>query len=566
MKATGIAACLVLMQAAAFSQVMYNQAGYYPDAPKTAIVAGHTASSVFFLLQADSRDTVFRGNLGEERRSAYSSTVTRSADFSAWRKAGLYILVVPGTAPTPAFPIRERAYLDAAAATLRGYFYQRASMPLEQRYAGKWSRAAGHPDEQVLVHTSAADASRSAGTAIAAPGGWYDAGDYNKYVVNSGITVGTLLSAYEDAPGFYRTFDVNIPESGDRIPDILDEARYNLRWMLSMQDPHDGGVYHKCTNASFDGMIMPEKAYAPRYVVQKGTAATLNLAAVAAQASRVYKPFFPAWSDSCLRAAVRAWNWAVQHPDSVYDQDRLNKTFQPAIATGAYGDRQFTDEFFWAAAELLAATGAPQYAAVLDQSKGKAYGLPTWNSVGMLGYYTLLRNKASSPLTVEARQRIMTMAEDYLKKQADNAFGTIMGQSARDFNWGGNANAANQGILLIRAFHLGGDRKFLLAALTNVDYILGRNATGYSFLTGIGYKTPIHPHHRPSVADGIAEPVPGLLAGGPNAGMQDKCKYPFTEIETVYVDDDCSYASNEIAINWNAPLVYLLGAMEDLMK
>ena len=121
-------------------------------------------------------------------------------------------------------------------------------------------------------------------------------------------------------------------------------------------------------------------------------------------------------------------------------------------------------------------------------------------------------------------------------------------------------------MLLIKSYLLTKEKKYLDHALTNADYLLGRNATGYCFVTGIGSKSSMHPHHRQSVADIIVEPVPGLLAGGPNPGRQDGCQYPFTETETAYVDVDCSYASNEIAINWNAPAVYLFNAMEALQK
>src|SRR5439155_20475467 len=89
---------------------------------------------------------------------------------------------------------------------------------------------------------------------------------------------------------------------------------------------------------------------------------------------------------------------------------------------------------------------------------------------------------------------------------------------------------------------------------------------GYCFVAVAGKKSPMHPHHRPSVADGIEEPVPGLLAGGPNPGRQDKCSYEFTETEASYVDSDCAYAANEIAINWNAPMVYLANAIEALKE
>jgi endoglucanase len=156
-----------------------------------------------------------------------------------------------------------------------------------------------------LIHPSAASPQRSAGTTINSTGGWYDAGDYNKYIVNCGITMNTLLSAYEDFPKYFDTLNTHIPESGNKLPDILDEILYNLRWMLTMQDPYDGGVYNKCTNAAFDGMVMPGVTKLPRYVVQKGTTATLDFAAVMAQAARVFKKHIPRLSDSCVKAAEK---------------------------------------------------------------------------------------------------------------------------------------------------------------------------------------------------------------------------------------------------------------------
>ena len=99
-------------------------------------------------------------------------------------------------------------------AAVKGYYYQRSGMALTPEYAGQWSRPAGHPDTQVLVHPSAATALRPAGTVISTPGGWYDAGDYNKYIVNSGITMGTLLDAYEDFPGFFDTLHTQYSADG----------------------------------------------------------------------------------------------------------------------------------------------------------------------------------------------------------------------------------------------------------------------------------------------------------------------------------------------------------------
>src|SRR5690606_3437923 len=154
------------------------------------------------------------------------------------------------------------------------------------------------------IHASAASASRPEGTELGSARGWYDAGDYNKYIVNSGITMGTMLSLYEDFPEYFaHNKDINIPESGDEAPDLRDEIAWNLRWMLTMQDPEDGGVYHKLTTANFEGMVMPHNATNKRYFVQKGTAASRDFAAVMAQASRAYGKYeeqFPGLADSCI--------------------------------------------------------------------------------------------------------------------------------------------------------------------------------------------------------------------------------------------------------------------------
>jgi len=185
----------------------------------------------------------------------------------------------------------------------------------------------------------------------------------------------------------------------------------------------------------------------------------------------------------------------------------------------------------------------------------------------MLAYYTLARHQKALPNYADAavaamKDSITGKANQLANNYKQAAFHTTMGLSPRDFVWGSNAVAANQGILLLQAYQFTRQRKYLEGALSTADYLLGRNATGYCFVTGFGAKSPMHPHHRPSVADGVAEPVPGLLAGGPNPGRQDSCDYPFIEPETAYTDLDCSYASNEIAINWNAPAVYLLQALK----
>jgi endoglucanase len=349
--------------------IVLNQAGFYAQAPKLAIVILPVNAEKFYVVGRPGGDTAFSGLLGPVTPSSNSALSVRAADFSALNKEGSYTLVVPGLPHSLPFVIGRRVYGPVAAAALKGYYYQRASMALTPAFAGVWARAAGHPDGVVFVHPSAVGPGRPAGTVIASPGGWYDAGDYNKYVVNSGITMGTLFDAYEDFPALFDTLSTNIPLIKG-LPDILNEALYNLRWMLTMQDPGDGGVYHKCTNAAFDGMVKPGVTRAPRYVVQKSTAATLDLAAVMAQASRIFAKFpavLPGLADSCLRAARSAWSWALQNPAVVYDQEAMNKLYQPAVTTGAYGDAHFDDERFWAATELFLTTREEGYGAMVKE-------------------------------------------------------------------------------------------------------------------------------------------------------------------------------------------------------
>ncbi len=556
----------------AVSKIRLNQIGFYPDAQKIAVVT-EDIDGVFVVKSSTSGEVVFTSKLSSSHKSSFSPKVTRIADFSALTKPGSYKVSVAGIGDSYSFEIGTKVFCNLTKALIKGFYYQRMSTPILPEYAGKWSRADGHPDNHILIHPAAASPGRSAGTIISCPKGWYDAGDYNKYIVNSGITMGTLLSLYEDFPSYFDTLNTNIPESGNKAPDLLNEIAWNLRWMLTMQDPYDGGVYNKVTNANFDDFVMPSVCVTPRYVVPKGTAATLDFAAVMAQSSRVFHKFkkvFPGLADSCMKSAVKAWEWAVKNPGVPYDQDKMNKEFSPVINTGGYGDSDFTDEFIWAAAELFLTTKKASYYNATNMFPDTLNPLPSWGNVRLLGYYSLarfekkLRGGAKKDFPI-LKARLIRTADRLTTGVSGRSYQTVMGRSVADYEWGSNSIAANQGILLIQAYRLTCDRKYIQYALGNLDYIMGRNATGYSFVTGEGHKTPMFPHHRPSEADGISDPIPGLIVGGPNPGQQDGCKtYPSKVPDESYTDAVCSYASNEIAINWNAPAAYLAGALEAL--
>ncbi|MFK3737389.1 glycoside hydrolase family 9 protein [Massilia sp. TN1-12] len=562
-----LAACALLLAATQAVQaadiIQVNQLGFLPGARKLALVPA-TAADRFQVKDAGGK-VVFEGPLGKAATWNASGQAVRVADLSALRAGGTYRIAVAGLQESTPFPIAPDAYRLLDAGAIRAYTHNRAGIALDARVAGAWARPAGHPDDQVRVHASAASVTRPAGTVIASPKGWYDAGDYNKYVVNSGISTYTLLAAYEHFPAWFDGLAVNLPESGNGLPDLVNETLWNLDWMATMQDPEDGGVYHKLTNLSFDGMVMPDKATAPRYVVQKTTAAALDFAATLAAASRVLARFdaqAPGRSQRWLAQAESAWRWALAHPAVRYRQ--------PAdVRTGEYGDDKLDDEFAWAAAELLAATGKAAYRNPAQASGDARKTEPDWGDVRALGWITLAGQQGRLPdEAAAARSRIVAAADTLLARWQASPYRLAMAD--KDFTWGSNAVVLNQGMMLVQAYRITGKRDYLDAAQSALDYTLGRNPLGVSYVTGFGTRSAMHPHHRPSVADGVAAPVPGWLVGGPNPGQQDakdcKAAYGAKQPALSWLDDACSYASNEVAINWNAPLVYVAAALQVLER
>ena len=384
------------------------------------------------------------------------------------------------------------------------------------------------------------------------PGGWYDAGDYNKYIVNSAISTYTLLLASDLFASVADTLALSIPESGSASPDLTSETLYNLRWMLSMQDPADGGVYAKLTSLSFEGFIMPADCHMQRYVVAKSTAAALDLAATAAFASRTLplrseslKPL----ADSCRTVAAKAYAWAKANPDVIFHNP-------DDVSTGEYGDGDVSDEWFWASTEMWLLTGDDAHAADAA-AHVKTCSLPSWGCVAPLAYYSMASANRSLP-GINAAEELAQVADSLLAAAEASPIRLSMSL----FDWGSNSFVANSAMLKAVAYKCLPTRSDYVASLRDdLHYIFGRNATGYSFVTGVGSRPPMNIHHRPSAADGIAEPVPGFLAGGPNTvvpadcgGVETRSSYP----AKAYADQECSYSTNEVAINWNAPLVFAL--------
>jgi endoglucanase len=539
--------------------IRLNQVGFLPNSIKNAAVVNSQADS-FKIMTSNLDSIVFRGQFLPASFYSSSGEDVKIADFTMLKTSGNYVVVVDDLGKSVSFPINENAFMDLSKSTIKSYYYNRASTPILEEYAGVFARTEGHPDTAVVVLPSAASAERPAGTVISTPGGWYDAGDYNKYIVSSGISVFTLLSAYETYPEYYDSLNTNIPESSNNIPDILDEALWNIKWMMTMQDA-DGGVYNKTTEANFSGFVMPSQVTSTRYVVAKSTAATLDFAAIMAMTARIYKKYDAELADSAINMAVKAWQWAKKNPNIAFNNPSASGGY-PAVNTGGYGDSSFDDEFSWCASELYVTTKDSNYYNEIDFDQ--YYEMPGWPTVRTLGLLSLIVNK-DSLTSVANIDLIKSKFINLVSGTKDNLIASPYRIPGDFYYWAGNNAFANWGMLFMQAFRLTGNVSYYNAGISTLDYLLGKNATTYCFVTGQGTKSPMHIHHRISGSDGVEEPVPGLLVCGADGADVSDCggsQYPSTFPAKSYLDSQCSYSTNEIAIGINAPLVFLAGAIQ----
>ena len=539
---------------ATFAVTSYqNQVGFISDAPKQIAVVGAAGEDVVFK-DAEGK-TVLTVTAPEASMWKPANEEASLVDFSELKTPGTYYAFVGDDSIGHPINISDNALEGVTKASLKFFYFQRSSIELTEEFAGKYARPMGTPDTAVMYHSSTGKEDLTA--TFNGAKGWYDAGDYGKYIVNSGISTYTLLQLYRQNRAYFDTLNLNIPESKNDVPDILDEIRWNIEWMLTMQDD-DGGVFHKLTTKQFAGMVLPDKVTKQRYAIGKSITATRDFVAVTALAADIYKRFDPEFAEKCAVAAGKARWWSKQNPYEFFTQPR-------DVGTGTYTDASAADEFAWSSAEFYRITGNKDILEDLHQyklTKGR-HKLQGWQTVFALAAFTI----ATDPVAFDeedvglARDFIFDLADTYIK-QLDNGYGLAIDNG--DFYWGSNSVVANKGMVLIHAYILSDEKKYLDAAQGILDYLLGRNPLDLSFVTGWGVNQVMNPHHRPSEGDTVVAPVPGMLVGGPNSTADD-CAKTYIDSEAPaksYYDNSCSYATNEVAINWNAPLAYLAGSLQ----
>ena len=645
-----------------FKDISVNQLGYLADGIKQATYAPSNgeegryrkpesaSGSVDFSLCKGGKE-VYTGTASGSK-DADSGNTTYVLDFSEYTESGSGYTIKVGSNESYPFSIGEGAdiykglYEDAI-----NYFYlNRSGIEIESKYVvannydsqiesakeqnvtgsfiskSNLAREAGHPKDTAYIQSKWVDAYKGDGADVEktdtqdVTGGWYDAGDYGKYVVNGGISVWTLMNIYERAlyngvESNYGDGSLSIPESSNKAPDILDEVKWEMdffREMICKSGSYKGMVYHKMHDFKWTGLAVSpaestdltagkdsKKGTLYRIIKPVGTAATLNFAASAAQFARLYADYDSSYCSDILKEAETAYAAALENDDKVapLDQNR---------GGGPYGDNYFGDEFYWAACELYLATGDDSYLA--DMKKSKHYlEIPTaltggenkgdigsfnWGNTQGLGSISLLLNsngknanakgKVEGEMFDTLKKNLLAAADEYYDIEDKQGYGIPFGQSEmtvdsnstdsfKGYTWGSNSFVINNGIVFGLAYNFSGNQKYLDGAERTMDYIFGRNPNELSFVTGYGTHHTTFVHHRywsgQLDAENYTIAPSGVLSGGPNSGLQD----PYvkgagyivgkTAPQLCYLDHIEAWSANECTVNWNSPLAWMADFM-----
>ena len=534
--------CCVVVSApgAEPAAIRLNTIGYRPEAPKHASIAAKC--STFSVVRLRDGKKVLEGKTTGPAGNADTGEQLWTADFSDLTAAGGYCLDVPGVGKSARFDVGASVYAKPFRTVVRGMYLWRCGIAVRGSHNGQtFSHEPCHMNDAWLDMVRGGKHVRAKSA-----GGWHDAGDYNKYVVNAGVTVGAMFRAWDDFGPQIRKIELGIPESGDKRPDYLSEIKWEVDWLLTMQAP-DGSVYHKLSRKKFSGMTLPERDKTDRFFSPLSSAATADFVAMTAAAGRYFRPYDRALADKCIAAAGKSYAFLRKNPKN-------RRADLKGFSTGAYQTND-PDDRLWAAAELWETTGRADALADCEaRVKSSRHRIDAdwdWGNVRNLGMLTYLFSKRTGrdrTLVAKLGANLLATADSIVRTSKAHGYARPLGSR---YYWGCNGSVARQVLVLRAAPRLKPKKEYLAASADAVNHLLGRNCYGRSFITGLGSNPPMHPHDRRSEGDDVAPPWPGYLVGGPHPKA------------TSWTDVKKDYRTNEIAINWNGALIYALASLLD---
>jgi endoglucanase len=540
--------------------IIVDQFGYLPDSKKIAVIkdpqAGFDSLESFMpgksysLVEVKTGKNVFTSDI-----SAWANgTVDKSSgdkvwhfDFSEIRAPGTYfILDNANNLRSYEFIIAEDVYNEVLKHAVRTFYYQRAGFKKEAKYAGEaWADEASHIGDLQDKNCRSFFDKYNPETERDVSGGWYDAGDYNKYTSWTANYIVELMKAYLENPDVWAD-DYNIPESGNGIPDLLDEAKWGIDHLLRLQQ-EDGSVLSIVGESHASP---PSNATGPSYYGPPNTSATLNTVAAFAISSKVYRMInMNEYADKLLNAALKSWEWAEANPDVLFNNNHRDYNSiglgAGRMEVGDYSRRMIKLE---AACFLFEVTGNLKFRNYFDENYMNAHMLTRNISSPFesddqeaLLYYTTLENgtKSIRDQIKKVYQNTILTGEDNLvahNNLIDPYFSHI-----KDYTWGSNSTKSSQGNMFYNIIYYGIDNTLNPvakdAAMTYIHYIHGVNPLNMVYLSNMyefGGNNCVNEFYHSwfcngsekwdRVGESVYGPAPGYLTGGANPWYNwDRC-------------------------------------------
>nr|WP_255570504.1 glycoside hydrolase family 9 protein [Cohnella sp. CFH 77786] len=535
-------------KSASYAPIKVNQVGYLTSGEKYALVSGYynelgaMPGTPFQVRKASDGSIAYSGTLSLVKAYDPSSgEKVLKADFSGLTDEGEYRLTVDGIGDSSVpFRIGDDVYHSLAKDVQKFFYYQRANVDLTADHAGIFARIGRNKDDANLPLESNPQIKRDVS------GGWWDAGDLGKYVTAGATAVSDLLWAYESYPGEFSDNQLNIPESGNGVPDLLDEIKVETDFFLKMQDESTGGFY-----------AYVNRDPAPNRFVMDGkgsvsiipTAQTADTVGALAHAYIVMKDIPPLkdYAETLKTAAIRGWNFLANHPAFIAQPD------------GPYNDNDDANDRFYAAAALYRATGEKAYGDyVVSHYKdfGSAFdSADVSHGIGgmeKIGFYHYLSGMApDAAVKAWFAEKFKAWRSEVIHTSTDLAVWRNSTNTA--FYWGANSNVASVPVSLAIGSRILGlfDENNLKVAAGDLNYLLGINPLQLSFITGYGERRVTTTIHDIYNKDFILEMPNGYMPGGPN----NNGRYTFDA--KAYNSSSIDWETNEQALNYNSPMIYL---------
>jgi endoglucanase len=531
----------------ALPTIKVDTVGYLVERAKLATLPAVEVNR-FEVVDTETDESVFEGELSVSTDNTDTGDTTQVAEFSELKTPGTYVVRVEGLADSPPFVIRSDAWNEPLRVVMLGLYGQRCGVDVQFDYQGTtFKHRACHLNDGLSGGKFEGGVWTDDGDERDGTGGWHDAGDYGKYTVNGAFALAFLFKAWEDF-GDKLGHVEHVPDYSDKLPQWLAEAKFQMDQLLKMQ-LEDGSASHMLGPQAYPNTVMPEADTPIRRFTDASSAATADLVAVAAMASRVFRELDGEFADKCLAAAERGQAFLDVNTVAV------SPSFS-GFTHIAYSGNPDSDERFWALVELWRTNGDTALLKRVEDALPKSVSINfDWANVQNLGVFSYVQAQSDARDAAKleaAKQAIIASADTLVANTSAHAYGRGIGSM---YYWGVNGVLARSTMNLLIANQIEPDASYLDAAAQQLDHLFGRNPFGRTMVTGLGYLPARNPHHRPSQSDGIEEPWPGLLVGGPNPDDPVAAKQAPGLAWTDYAGD---YFVNEVAINWNTALAYAL--------